>query len=161
MIEWVATIVNVHPGKRDWCVIWMMPVHPIPAVHQTQSVKQVSSTDHTNAVVQLGTLDITAMRISTSVKKVRIWKYYDNSDIFWKKRKKVIVIIHSMFILRFSVWTWRYLCQHCWILQMWLQARIQRSTLRSEHQWVWIQSMPEWRNLYRWTGWLQVYLYAR
>ena len=70
--ELEATIANVHPVKQDWCVIWMMPVHPILAKHQTQSVKPVSSTDHTNVVVQLGTLDIIAMRTSTNVKKVRI-----------------------------------------------------------------------------------------
>ena len=69
-IELEATIASVLLEKLDWCVIWTMPVHPTLAELQMQFVKQVSSMDPTNAVVQLVTLATIATKTSTSVKKV-------------------------------------------------------------------------------------------
>ena len=64
--------VSVPQAKLDWFVIWMMLVHQILAVLQTQSVKQVLSMGLTNADAQLVTLAIIATKTSTNVKKVKI-----------------------------------------------------------------------------------------
>ena len=67
-----AITANVPQVKLDWSVIWMMLVHPIHAVLLTQSVKQVSLMDLTNADAQLVTLAIIATKTSTNVKKVKM-----------------------------------------------------------------------------------------